>query len=85
MRVRTEHLLAADRAADVVARREHRAVATEDDDAHGVVGLGAEEGLVELDEHAPVLRVPRLGTVEHDPGNRAVVKRLVRDELVLGF
>ena len=75
------HLLAA----DVVARREHRSVAAEDHDPHGVVGLGPQEGLVELDQHRPVLRVPHVGPVEHDPGDRAVVERLVRDVLVFGL
>ena len=77
-------LLAADRAAEVVARREHRAVAPEDHDADGVVGLGPQERVVELDEHAAVLRVPGVDAVEHDPRDRAVVERLVGDELVLG-
>ena len=43
----------------------------------------AQERVVELDEHPAVLRVAGLGAVQHDPHDRAVVERLVRDELVL--
>ena len=35
-------------------------VAAEDHDAHLVVGLGAQERVVELDEQPAVLRVPRV-------------------------
>ena len=45
--------------AHVVAGGEHRPGAAEDDDAHLVVGLGAQEGVVELDEQAAVLGVAR--------------------------
>ena len=69
---------------EVVARREHRPVAAEDHHPHGVVGLGAEERVVQLHEHAAVLRVPGVGPIQHDPGDRAVVERLVRHVLVLG-
>ena len=57
-------------------------VAAEDHHAHGVVGLGPQERVVELDEQPAVLRVPRLGPVQHDPRDRAVVERLVGDVLV---
>src|SRR3712207_7076280 len=42
--------------------------------AHPVVHLCGPEGLVELDEHAPVLRVALLRPVEVDPDDRAVVR-----------
>ena len=60
-----------------MAGREHGAGAAEDDDAHGVVGLGAQERVVEFDEHPPVLGVARVGPVEHDAGDLAVVDGLV--------
>jgi hypothetical protein len=40
-----------------VPEREHRTVPTEDHDADGVVGLGAKEGVVQLNQEPPVLRV----------------------------
>ena len=66
-----------------MARGEERTGAAEDHDADLVVGLGLEERVVEVDEEPPALRVPALGTVQHDPGDRAVVQRLVGDVLVL--
>ena len=68
---------------EVVTRGEDRAGATEDHHAHGVVGLGLEEGFVELDQQAPVLGVAALDAVQHDPGDRAVVEGLVADVLVI--
>src|SRR5207253_8238304 len=65
--------------------REHRPDAAEDHDAHLVVGFGAQKGLVELDEHSPVLRVPRFDPVEHDPYDpRVVLDGVVEDVLVVG-
>ena len=70
--------------AEVVARREDRARAAEDDHADGVVGLRPEERVVELHEQPAVLRVAALLAAEHDPRDRAVVHRLVRHVLVAG-
>ena len=44
----------------------------------------AQEGVVELDEHPPVLGVAGLGPVEDDPHDAAVVDGLVADEVVVG-
>ena len=62
---------------------EHRPGAAEDDDADLVVRLRLQEGVVQLDEQSPVLRVPRVGPVEHDAGDPARVERLVQHELVV--
>ena len=64
-----------------MAGREHRSDAAEDHDTNRVVGLGAQERLVELDEESAVLRVARLRTVQHDPSDSAFVDGLVGDEL----
>ena len=55
--------------------------AAEDHDPDRVVGLGTQERVVELDEEAAILRVARLGTVQHDPRDPALVEGLVGDEL----
>jgi len=70
--------------ADVMARGEHGTLAGEDDDADGVVGLGAGEGIVEFDQHAAVLRVALLRSVQRDSDDLAVVERLPLQELVIG-
>jgi hypothetical protein len=57
--------------------------AAEDHDAYVVVRLRVKERIVEVDEKTPVLGVPRLGPVEHDAGDPARVKCLVRHELVI--
>jgi hypothetical protein len=67
-----------------VARREHGPGAAEDDDADLVVGLGAQERVVELDEHPAVLGVARLGPVQQDACDLPVVERLVDEELLVG-
>ena len=72
-----------DLGAEVVTGGEHRPVAAEDDDAHVVVGLRLEERLAEFDEQTALLRVALIGTVEHDPGDGALVEGLVRDEAVV--
>ncbi len=83
--VRPRHaLLDGLRRAEVVPGREHRSVPAEDHDAHGVVGFGPEEGVVQLDQEPPVLRVAGLDAVQHDPGDHPVVERLVGDVLVVG-
>ena len=48
---------------------------------NGVVGLGAQERLVELNQQAAALGVVRLGPVEPDPGDAALVERLVGHQL----
>ena len=48
-----------------------------------VVGFGAEEGVVELDQHAPVLGVACVGAVQHDPGDAPAAEGLVVDVFVL--
>ena len=68
----------------VVPRREHGPGAGEDHHANLVVGFRLQEGLVELDEQPPVLGVARLGPVELDPDDRALVDRLVVDEPEVG-
>src|SRR5439155_21356844 len=51
----------------IVAGREMRAAAREDDDLDRVVLHRAVKGGVEVVGHLQVLRVPRLGPVHHDP------------------
>ncbi len=63
--------------AHVVARREERAHAAEDDDPHVVVLLGRAEGVVELDQQAPVLGIAGVGPVEQDPDDLALLELLV--------
>ena len=60
----------------------HRAIAAPDHHAHGVVDLGAQKGVTQFDQHGAVLRVARLGLVQHDPGDGALVEGFVRDVLV---
>ena len=67
--------------AHVVAGGEHLSDTAEDHDAHRVVLFGSRERVVELDEESAILRVARLGAVEHDPRDPAVVDRFVGDEL----
>ena len=64
-------------------RGEQRAGAAEDHHPHGVVLLGLPEGVVELDEHAAVLGVARVGPVEQDANDLAVLELLVLHEFVL--
>jgi hypothetical protein len=68
----------------VVPGGEHRAGPAKDDHAHPVVGLGCEEGLVQLHQEAPVLGVAGLRPVEGDPCDPPVVQRLVGDEAEVG-
>ena len=63
---------------------EQRPRAAQDDHPAGVVGLGPQERVVELDQQAPVLGVPRVRSVEQDPHDGPVVVGLVLQELVLG-
>ena len=63
---------------------EDRAAAAEDHDPAAVVGLGAHERVVQLDEQAAVLSVPCLGAIEEDPDDGAIVVGLVLQELVVG-
>ena len=46
--------------------------------------LGPTEGVVQLDQQAPVLRVAGVGAVEEDPDDPAVVERLELQELIVG-
>ena len=55
----------------------------EDDHPDVVVLLGRAEGVVELDEHAPVLGVAGVGPVEQDADDRALVVLLVLQEFVV--
>ena len=64
-----------------MARGEQGADAAEDHHPDLVVLLGPVEGLVELDQQAPVLGVAGLGTVEQDAHDRAPVELLVGDVL----
>ena len=70
------------RRAHVVARREDRSGRGQDHDAHGVIGLGRGERVVEFDQQAAVLSVLSLRPVEGDARDRSFVERLVRDEAV---
>ena len=47
----------------------------------GVVGLGTQERLVELDQQTAALRVVRLRAVQPDPGDAALVERFVSHQL----
>src|SRR3954447_4541437 len=62
-----------------MAGGEHWACATQDHHTHVVIGLGAQEGIVELDQQSPALSVTCVGAVEGDPNDTAVVQRLVGD------
>jgi hypothetical protein len=62
---------------------EHLAGPTEDHHAHPVVGLGFQKGVVELDEHSPVLGVASLGPVQHDANDRAIVELFIRHKTSL--
>ena len=68
----------------IVAGREMRAVAGEDDDLDRIVLHRGIEGGVEVVGHLQVLRVPRLGPVHHDPRD-ARLRPFDDDGLVGGF
>ena len=68
---------------EVVPGGEHRTRPAQDDDAHLVVRLGLQEGVVELDEETPVLRVAGIGPVEHDARDAPRIERLVEHVLVV--
>ena len=57
-----------------MAGGEHGPSPAEDHDADLIVGLGAEEGVIELHQEPSVLRVPDIGAVEEDPSDAAVVE-----------
>jgi hypothetical protein len=67
-----------------VAGGEQRPGPAQDDDPHGVVGLGLAESVVEFDQEAAVLGVPGPGPVQGDPGDEAVVEQLVPDVAEFG-
>ena len=75
--------LAGQLGSDVVTRREHLAFAGENDDPHCVIGLGSGEGLIELDQHPAVLGIALVRPIQRDPHDRAVVKGLPFQELVV--
>jgi len=56
-----------------VTGREDWASASENHDAHLVIGFGPQERVVQLDEQAAILRVSALLPVEHDPRNTPIV------------
>ena len=56
---------------------------TQDDHADLVVGLGPQERFVELHQQAAVLSVARLGPVEHDARDAAVIELFVGEEAVI--
>jgi len=60
-----------------VTGREVLAARRQDHHPDGVVGLGAQERLVELDEQATTLGIVCLGPVEPDPRDAALVERFV--------
>ena len=68
--------------AQVVAGGEVLAARRQDHHADGVVGLGAAERLVELNQQAAALRVVGFGPVEPDPGDAALVEGFVGHQLV---
>ena len=49
-----------------MARGEHGPGATENDYSTGVIGLGATEGVVKLDEQPAVLGIAGVGTIKQD-------------------
>ena len=61
----------------VVARGEVLAACRQDHHANAVVGLGAAERLVELDQQAATLCVVGLGAIEPDAGDAALVEGFV--------
>src|ERR1700753_1877357 len=65
----------------VVPGGEQRARPAQDDHPDGVVGLGRQEGVAQLDQQPAALRVARPGPVQRDPGDRPLVEGLVLDEL----
>jgi hypothetical protein len=81
MHVRSRRALAdGDGGAHVMPGREDRARPGEDHHPHRVVRLGLKEGLVELDQQSPVLRVARFRPVQRYPCDRALVEQLIGDE-----
>src|SRR5271168_1935971 len=65
-----------------MARRENRPGGCQDHDAHGVVGLGCGERVVELNQQATVLGVSSLRPIEGDARDRSFIECLVGHEAV---
>ncbi len=68
--------------AQVVAGGEIPTARSQDHHPNGVVGLGSQERLVELNKQAAALRVVRVRPVKPDPGDAAVVERFVGHQVV---
>jgi hypothetical protein len=57
-------------------------VTAQDHHADLVVGLGPQEGVVEFFQQRHVLGISRLGPVQHDPRDAALIEGLIGQELV---
>jgi hypothetical protein len=55
----------------------------EDHDADLVVLLSRTKGVIEVDQHSPVLSIARVQPVQQNPDDPAPFEALVLDELVL--
>jgi hypothetical protein len=71
--------------AHIVARGEQRTDTAEDHDPDLVVLLGRTEGVIEVDQHSPVLGIARVRPVQQDPDDSAPFEDLVHHELVLRY